>query len=69
MAVREEDYIATGYDYHKRGKRLDEQLPILRRIWAGEPADPEKKIGPIGPAPGPQGRPGGADRRLPRRPR
>ena len=51
VAVREEDYIATGYDFHKRGKRLDEQLPILRRIWAGEPADPEKNIGPIGPAP------------------
>lgn len=51
VAVREEDYVATGYDFHKRGKRLDEQLPILRRIWAGEPADPDKKIGPIGPAP------------------
>jgi len=51
VAVRDEDYIATGYDFHQRGKRLDEQLPILRRIWAGEPADPDKKIGPIGPAP------------------
>lgn len=51
VAVRDEDYIATGYDFHKRGKRLDEQLPILRRIWAGEPADPDKKVGPIGPAP------------------
>ena len=51
VAVREEDYVATGYDFHRRGKRLDEQLPILRRIWAGEPADPDKKIGPIGPVP------------------
>lgn len=51
VAVRDEDYIATGYDYHQRGKRLDEQLPILKRIWAGEAADPEKKIGPIGPVP------------------
>ncbi len=58
VAVREEDYIATGYDYHKRGKRLDEQLPILKRIWAGEAADPEKKIGPIGPIPV---RPGGPE--------
>jgi alkanesulfonate monooxygenase SsuD/methylene tetrahydromethanopterin reductase-like flavin-dependent oxidoreductase (luciferase family) len=51
VAVREEDYIATGYDFHKRGKRLDEQLEILRRIWNGGPADPAKNIGPIGPAP------------------
>jgi alkanesulfonate monooxygenase SsuD/methylene tetrahydromethanopterin reductase-like flavin-dependent oxidoreductase (luciferase family) len=51
VAVREEDYVATGYDFHKRGKRLDEQLPILRRIWSGEPADAERNIGPIGPAP------------------
>jgi alkanesulfonate monooxygenase SsuD/methylene tetrahydromethanopterin reductase-like flavin-dependent oxidoreductase (luciferase family) len=51
VAVREEDYVATGYDFHKRGKRLDEQLATLRRIWNGEPADPEKNIGPIGPDP------------------
>jgi alkanesulfonate monooxygenase SsuD/methylene tetrahydromethanopterin reductase-like flavin-dependent oxidoreductase (luciferase family) len=51
VAVRDEDYIATGYDFHRRGRRLDEQLPILRRIWAGEPADPDNKIGPIGPSP------------------
>lgn len=57
VAVREEDYTATGYDFHKRGKRLDEQLPILRRIWAGEAADPDKKIGPIGPAPFAKGGP------------
>ena len=57
VAVREEDYVATGYDFHKRGQRLDEQLAILRRIWAGEPADPEKNIGPIGPAPVQKGGP------------
>jgi alkanesulfonate monooxygenase SsuD/methylene tetrahydromethanopterin reductase-like flavin-dependent oxidoreductase (luciferase family) len=51
VAVRDEDYVATGYDFHRRGRRLDEQLPILRRIWAGEPADPETNIGPIGPSP------------------
>jgi len=57
VAVREEDYVATGYDFHQRGRRLDEQLPILRRIWAGEPADPDRKIGPIGPAPFAKGGP------------
>jgi alkanesulfonate monooxygenase SsuD/methylene tetrahydromethanopterin reductase-like flavin-dependent oxidoreductase (luciferase family) len=57
VAVREEDYIATGYDFHKRGKRLDEQLAILRRIWSGGPADPEKNIGPIGPVPVQEGGP------------
>jgi alkanesulfonate monooxygenase SsuD/methylene tetrahydromethanopterin reductase-like flavin-dependent oxidoreductase (luciferase family) len=57
VAVREEDYVATGYDFHKRGRRLDEQLPILRRIWAGEPADAESNIGPIGPVPARKGGP------------
>ena len=51
VAVREEDYVATGYDFHKRGKRLDEQLEILRRIWNGDAADASKNIGPIGPVP------------------
>lgn len=34
IGVRESDYVATGYDFHRRGRRVEEQLPILRRLWA-----------------------------------
>lgn len=46
---REDDYAATGIDMRRRGRRLDEQLAVLRRIWAGEPHG--DGAGPIGPAP------------------
>ena len=54
IGVRENDYSATGFDFHRRGRRVDEQLPILRRLWAGESLSNE--LGPIGP---PSARPGG----------
>jgi alkanesulfonate monooxygenase SsuD/methylene tetrahydromethanopterin reductase-like flavin-dependent oxidoreductase (luciferase family) len=51
IGVRENDYLATGFDFHRRGRRADEQLSILRRLWAGEPLS--KDLGPIGPLPKP----------------
>ena len=47
IGVRDNDYLATGFDFHRRGRRVEEQLPILRRLWAGEPLSNE--IGSIGP--------------------
>jgi alkanesulfonate monooxygenase SsuD/methylene tetrahydromethanopterin reductase-like flavin-dependent oxidoreductase (luciferase family) len=47
VGVRANDYLATGFDFHRRGRRVEEQLPILRRLWTGEPLSNE--IGPIGP--------------------
>jgi alkanesulfonate monooxygenase SsuD/methylene tetrahydromethanopterin reductase-like flavin-dependent oxidoreductase (luciferase family) len=47
IGVRDNDYLTTGFDFHRRGRRVEEQLPILRRLWAGEPLSNE--IGPIGP--------------------
>jgi alkanesulfonate monooxygenase SsuD/methylene tetrahydromethanopterin reductase-like flavin-dependent oxidoreductase (luciferase family) len=47
IGVRDNDYLATGFDFHRRGRRVEEQLPILRRLWAGAPLSNE--IGPIGP--------------------
>lgn len=49
VGARPDDYAATGSAFETRGARFDEQLPILRRIWAGEPID--DGIGPIGPRP------------------
>jgi alkanesulfonate monooxygenase SsuD/methylene tetrahydromethanopterin reductase-like flavin-dependent oxidoreductase (luciferase family) len=48
IGVRENDYWATGFDFHRRGRRLDEQLSTLRRLWAGERFS--ENVGPIGPA-------------------
>jgi alkanesulfonate monooxygenase SsuD/methylene tetrahydromethanopterin reductase-like flavin-dependent oxidoreductase (luciferase family) len=55
-ARRRDDHLAAGTDVRGRGRRLDEQLAVMRRIWAGQPAGPG--AGPIGPAPA---RPGGPE--------
>jgi len=30
------EYIATGHDFHTRGKRIEEQVTLLRRLWTEE---------------------------------
>ena len=56
IGVRKNDYAATGFDFHRRGKRSEEQFALLRRVWRGEALSSE--IGPIGPA---SPRPGGPE--------
>jgi alkanesulfonate monooxygenase SsuD/methylene tetrahydromethanopterin reductase-like flavin-dependent oxidoreductase (luciferase family) len=56
IGVRANDYLATGFDFHRRGRRSEEQLATLRRLWAGEPSS--RETGPIGPPPC---RPGGPE--------
>jgi alkanesulfonate monooxygenase SsuD/methylene tetrahydromethanopterin reductase-like flavin-dependent oxidoreductase (luciferase family) len=46
---RADDYAAADRVYRQRGKRMDEQLGLLKRIWAGE--SPAEGAGPVGPAP------------------
>ncbi|MFC8428852.1 LLM class flavin-dependent oxidoreductase [Streptomyces sp. NPDC057253] len=46
---REDDCLAAGIDLRRRGRRLDEQMTLLRRTWSGEPYG--EGVGPIGPAP------------------
>jgi alkanesulfonate monooxygenase SsuD/methylene tetrahydromethanopterin reductase-like flavin-dependent oxidoreductase (luciferase family) len=46
---REEDFRAAPASFHDRGKRFEQQLELMTRIWSGQPVDDE--IGPIGPAP------------------
>jgi alkanesulfonate monooxygenase SsuD/methylene tetrahydromethanopterin reductase-like flavin-dependent oxidoreductase (luciferase family) len=48
IGVRENDYAATGFDFHRRGKRSEEQFALLRRVWRGEALSSE--VGPIGPS-------------------
>jgi len=50
IGVRENDYLATGFNFHRRGRRAEEQLPILRRLWSGENLSGE--VGAIGPRSG-----------------
>jgi alkanesulfonate monooxygenase SsuD/methylene tetrahydromethanopterin reductase-like flavin-dependent oxidoreductase (luciferase family) len=53
IGVRANDYQATGLDFHRRGKRAEEQLPTLRRLWSGEPMTGDiGAIGPQSPRPG-----------------
>ncbi|MFC4589770.1 LLM class flavin-dependent oxidoreductase [Sphaerisporangium corydalis] len=52
---RPDDHAAAGTDLRTRGRRLDEQLATMRRLWAGEPYG--EGAGPIGPAPVAEGGP------------
>lgn len=49
VGARTDDYQATGFPFGRRGRRLDEQLATLRRMWAGQ--GPAAGLGPVGPAP------------------
>ncbi|MGW0079571.1 LLM class flavin-dependent oxidoreductase [Streptomyces cellulosae] len=53
---RDDDHQVTGVDMRTRGRRLDEQMAVMRRLWSGEPYG--DGVGPIGPAPA---RPGGPE--------
>jgi alkanesulfonate monooxygenase SsuD/methylene tetrahydromethanopterin reductase-like flavin-dependent oxidoreductase (luciferase family) len=46
---REQDYAALGAPFAHRLARLDEQVAVMRRIWAGEP--PLEGVAPVGPPP------------------
>ncbi|MFJ6086174.1 LLM class flavin-dependent oxidoreductase [Streptomyces sp. NPDC092369] len=55
---RDDDHRASGTDRRTRGRRLDEQMAVMRRLWSGEAYDDAGGVGPIGPAPA---RPGGPE--------
>ncbi|WP_030178559.1 LLM class flavin-dependent oxidoreductase [Streptomyces violaceorubidus] len=52
---RADDCLAAGIDPRRRGRRLDEQMTLLRRTWNGEPYGLD--IGPVGPRPATPGGP------------
>lgn len=53
---REDDYLAAPAPFRDRGRRFDEQLALMKRIWAGERVG--DAVGPVGPPPS---RPGGPE--------
>lgn len=46
---RKDDFAVTGTTHHDRGRRFNEQLDVMKQIWAGEA--PIDGVGPVGPAP------------------
>jgi len=44
---REDDYRAASVPFHSRGKRLEQQLELMTRLWSGQPVD--EQTGPVGP--------------------
>jgi alkanesulfonate monooxygenase SsuD/methylene tetrahydromethanopterin reductase-like flavin-dependent oxidoreductase (luciferase family) len=46
---RKDDFIVAGTTHGDRGRRFDEQLAVMKRIWAGE--DAADDVGPVGPSP------------------
>lgn len=52
---REDDFTAADEQFHKRGRRFEQQLDVMRRAWAGEA--PMEGVAPIGPKPVRQGGP------------
>ncbi len=56
IGVRKNDYLASGTDFHKRGRSSEDQYKLLRKLWSGEVLSPD--TGVIGP---PAVRPGGPE--------
>lgn len=54
LGGRDDDYAASGVSTKGRGRRLDEQLTEMKRVWAGEE---HGFAGAIGPRPGREGGP------------
>ena len=46
---REDDFLAAPAGFHDRGKRFDEQLASMQRVWSGQPLS--DGVGAIGPPP------------------
>jgi probable F420-dependent oxidoreductase len=46
-----EEFVATGQDFHTRGRRLDAMIPVLRELWSGRTVTldglPELSIAPV----------------------
>ncbi len=49
VGSREDDFRAAGVPSKGRGKRFEQQLELMKRVWAGEPVG--DGVGPIGPRP------------------
>jgi alkanesulfonate monooxygenase SsuD/methylene tetrahydromethanopterin reductase-like flavin-dependent oxidoreductase (luciferase family) len=49
VGAREDDFQFALASFHDRGRRFEEQLELMKRVWSGQPVSDE--IGPVGPSP------------------
>jgi alkanesulfonate monooxygenase SsuD/methylene tetrahydromethanopterin reductase-like flavin-dependent oxidoreductase (luciferase family) len=55
VGAREDDFQFAPASFHDRGRRFEEQLELMKRVWSGQPVSEE--IGPVGPPPAQAGGP------------
>jgi alkanesulfonate monooxygenase SsuD/methylene tetrahydromethanopterin reductase-like flavin-dependent oxidoreductase (luciferase family) len=55
VGAREDDFHAAPASFHDRGRRFEEQLELMKRVWSGQPVSNE--VGAIGPPPAQAGGP------------
>ena len=55
IGAREDDFQFAPASFHDRGRRFEEQLELMKRVWSGQPVSGE--VGPVGPPPARAGGP------------
>jgi alkanesulfonate monooxygenase SsuD/methylene tetrahydromethanopterin reductase-like flavin-dependent oxidoreductase (luciferase family) len=55
VGSREDDFQFAPASFHDRGRRFEEQLELMKRVWSGQPVSAE--VGPVGPPPARAGGP------------
>src|SRR5918995_474533 len=55
VGAREDDFQFAPASFHERGRRFEEQLELMKRVWSGQPVSDE--VGPVGPPPAQAGGP------------
>jgi alkanesulfonate monooxygenase SsuD/methylene tetrahydromethanopterin reductase-like flavin-dependent oxidoreductase (luciferase family) len=55
VGAREDDFQFAPASFHDRGRRFEEQLDLMKRVWSGQPVSDE--VGPVGPPPARSGGP------------
>jgi len=52
LGGRDDDFTASGLSMHDRGRRLEEQVGMMKRVWLGEEFGTAGGIGPVPARPG-----------------
>ena len=55
VGAREDDFQIAPASFHDRGRKFEEQLDLMKRVWSGQPVSDE--IGAVGPPPAQAGGP------------
>src|ERR671911_1620499 len=55
VGAREDDFQFAPASFHDRGRRFEEQLELMKRVWSGQPVGEE--VGTVGPPPAQAGGP------------